>query len=178
MPGHVSDVCEPGLRHDASEPQQGVSTPKLRFELLWIHFPAEFETDLFCVVGETEAGRVGLIRCLFSARYRVFPPQTSVVFPYMMRICCQNKPPYLSLHKTSAPLQRLCFCSDDPVMISALLIFSKQTEGGGVTLSAQLFYGDPKANGHRFPAFLRAIKTIQRSDGDLCFAIGRRAALL
>lgn len=44
---------------------------------------------------------------------------------------------------------------------------------GGLTLSAQLFYGDPKANGRRFSAFLRAIKEMWCSDAAICFAISR-----
>lgn len=79
--------------------------------------------------------------------------------------------PSISGHKTSQS-QRFCFCSDDPVMISALLIHSEQT-GGPRPYQFCFFYGDPKANVLCFSTFLRAIKTNWCADAASCFAISR-----
>lgn len=83
--------------------------------------------------------------------------------------------PSISGHKTSLQSQRLCFGSDHPVMISALLIRSEQTGGGSGrsdTISSALLWRS-KGEWPRFSAFLRAIKEIWCSDAAVCFAISR-----
>lgn len=84
--------------------------------------------------------------------------------------------PSISGHKTSPQSQRFFFS----LMTLSWFLLCWFTAGrqGSDTISSVLFYGDPKANGHRFSAFLRAIKENWCAGTAICFTISRGRGLM